>query len=102
MVVATLALIVGIAIGYVDSRATWDDTGVTAGALLLSSAVLAFARPRIAWLVALAVGAPVVVFNVVLRGGFGSAIAIGVSLIGAVIGAGIGKAIGADPSTRSA
>ena len=50
------ALAIGAAIAYVDSRPTWDDTGVTAGTLLLSAAALSYFARRRAWLIALAVG----------------------------------------------
>src|SRR6185503_3469261 len=32
-----LAVLMGILIAFVDSRPTWDDTGITAGMMLLSS-----------------------------------------------------------------
>jgi len=50
------ALAIGAMIAYVDSRPTWDDTGITAGALLLSSAALSYFVRRRAWLIAMAVG----------------------------------------------
>ena len=50
------AVLIGIGIAYVDSRPPWDDTGVTAFALLTSAAVFGLARPRRPWLWALAIG----------------------------------------------
>jgi len=55
-VVLLFAVIVGVAIAYVDSRPRWDDTGVTAFVLLLSAAVFALIAPQRPWLWALAVG----------------------------------------------
>src|SRR5438128_8681120 len=40
------ALLVGLGIGIVDSRPHWDDTGITAMALLAASAVLGILQPR--------------------------------------------------------
>ncbi len=50
------AVVVGIAIARVDSRPTWDDTGVTAGAMTLAAGVLGLLGPRRPWAWALAVG----------------------------------------------
>jgi hypothetical protein len=50
------ALAIGATIAYVDSRPTWDDTGITAGTLLLSAAALSYFVRRRAWLIAMAVG----------------------------------------------
>jgi hypothetical protein len=97
-----VALAIGIAIGYVDSRPTWDDTGITAGSVFLAAAILSAVRPRAAWLVGLAAGAPVLVFNVVLSGNFGSAVAIAIGLVGALVGFLVGKAAGLGGAPRSA
>lgn len=51
-----LALLIGIFIAYVDSRPTWDDTGITAGTMLLSSGLLTLLGYRRPWLIALAIG----------------------------------------------
>jgi hypothetical protein len=51
-----LGVLAGLFVTFVDSRPTWDDTGVTAGLLFVSAGlltVLGFRRP---WLVGLAVG----------------------------------------------
>ena len=50
------ALVLGLAIAWVDSRPHWDDAGITAGSLLLSAAVLGMMGPRRPWLWALAIG----------------------------------------------
>ena len=90
---AALSLGVGCAIGFVESRPTWDDTGITAGAVFLASLVVSAARPRSAWLTGLLVGVPVLAFNVALHGGFASAIAVVIGLAGAGIGYLIGGAV---------
>lgn len=99
LVVVTLALTVGAAIGYVDSRPTWDDTGITAGSVFLAAAILATPRPRAAWLVGLAVGTPVLAFNAVLHGTFESAVALAIAFAGAGIGYLVGKAVGLGEAT---
>jgi len=41
VVIGTLALAVGCGIAWVDTRPTWDDAGVTAGALLVGGGLAA-------------------------------------------------------------
>jgi hypothetical protein len=89
---AIVGLLFGICIGYVDSRATWDDAGVTAAALVATAGLLGAARPRAWWLIGLAVGLPVVAFNVAIYGRFSSAIAVAFALLGAAAGASTGRA----------
>ena len=50
------ASLVGVAIAYVDTRPTWDDAGITAGAMMLVAAALGFLGPLRPWKWALAVG----------------------------------------------
>jgi hypothetical protein len=91
--VLLVALAVGVAIGFVDSRPNWDDTGVTVVSVFFTAVVLAALRPRVAWLAGIAVGAPVLLFNVLLQGNFGSAAAVGIGLIGAGVGYLLGRAL---------
>ena len=51
-----IAIICGLAIRWVDSSPGWDDTGVTAFALLATAGILALLAPRRVWLLALGVG----------------------------------------------
>ena len=53
LITASLA---GIAIAFVDAQPTWDDAGITAGAMAMVAAALGMAGPRRPWLWALAVG----------------------------------------------
>ena len=55
-VLLALAIIMGLFIAYVDSRPTWDDTGITVGTMLLSSGLLTLLGYRRPWLIALAIG----------------------------------------------
>jgi hypothetical protein len=87
LLLALLACAIGSGIGYIDSRPGWDDTGITAGMLLLSGLVFGAAMPRWAWLTGLALGAPVFIMNLTLHGNYGSALAIFIALLGAGLGA---------------
>lgn len=51
-----VAVALGIAIAYVDSRPKWDDAGITAFSMLLSAGVLGLIGPQRPWLWALGIG----------------------------------------------
>ena len=95
-----VGLLAGFAIGYVDSRPTWDDAGVTAGAVFISAALLAAASPRLGWVTGVAVGIPVLALNAVLRSNYGSAVAVIIALAGAGVGILLGKALGMGAGKR--
>jgi len=50
------AVIFGLLVAYVDSRPTWDDTGITVFALLIGSGIIGLLVEKRPWLYALAVG----------------------------------------------
>jgi hypothetical protein len=81
-----IALVAGIAIGYVDSRPGWDDTGITAISLLLAGGVAAFVVGRRPWLVALAAGIWVPLFELPYLASGGPLTALVFAGIGAAIG----------------
>ncbi len=83
----------GLAIGYVDSRPTWDDTGISAGLLLLSAAVLGALGPRRPWLWALGVGIWIPLFGIFGSLNYGSLIAIGVAFAGAYGGMAVRRVV---------
>ncbi len=55
-ILAAIAIISGLLIAFVDSRPTWDDTGITVFALLVVSGLLGILGPKRPWLWALLVG----------------------------------------------
>jgi hypothetical protein len=55
-ILLSIAVLAGLFFAYVDSRPTWDDTGILAGGLLLMSGLLTLLGHRKPWLIALAVG----------------------------------------------
>jgi hypothetical protein len=82
-----LALAIGVLVGWVDSRPTWDDTGITVSILLLMSIGFGAAQPRFAWLMALALGIWVPIFGILLTHNSGSLIALAITFFGAFLGA---------------
>lgn len=77
---------VGTAIGYLDSRPGWDDTGITAGLLLLVAALVAGVDGGNPWVWALLVGLPLPIIEL---SGSGSTASLA-ALLFTGIGAGIG------------
>lgn len=88
----SVPLLLGSIIGFVDSRASWDDTAITAAALFTSAALLACARPQRWLLAAVALGIPVVAWNVVRDSNATSLLALLFTLAGASIGAALRRA----------
>jgi hypothetical protein len=81
---SALALCAGLGIAWVDSRPGWDDTGVTAAALVIAAALAAFARVP-PWLAAILVAGPVLAAELPI--GTGVLLAIPLAIAGAYAGA---------------
>jgi hypothetical protein len=83
----SLAIALGFLIAWVDSRPSWDDTGVTAGVVFLTAAIFGALRPSRAPLWALAVGIWIPLFGIIVHKNFGSLLALAVAVCGAYAGA---------------
>jgi hypothetical protein len=84
------ALVLGLAIALVDSSPGWDDTGITATALLLACALFGAAGPAHAWLWAAAVGMWIPALNIARHHdhpNYGSLLALAFAYAGAYGGA---------------
>jgi hypothetical protein len=81
-----VALVVGVAIGLVDSSPGWDSTGITAGALFLTAVVVAWIGRDRPWLWAILVGLPTPLLDIVRTGNAGSVLALGFAAAGAAVG----------------
>lgn len=81
-----LALGLGAGITWVDTRATWDDTGITAGLIVVSTAILGFLHPSRAWAFALAVAVWIPVIGLA-HGHQATLLALAVGFAGAYAGA---------------
>jgi hypothetical protein len=93
VLLAVMAVGVGVVVAWIDSRPSWDDTGITVGLLLLASTGLAFLGGRRPWLWALLVGAPLPAVEIVTEGTLASLIALTFAAVGAAIGWGLRRAI---------
>jgi hypothetical protein len=76
----------GLVIGYLDSRPTWDDTGITVALLLLTAALTAGFSGRRPWLWALLIGAWVPILEIGGPAGVASLAALAIAAAGALGG----------------
>lgn len=94
-----ISLAAGIALARNDLHT--DDTGVEVGLLLGASVVLALLTPKRWWLVALCVGLPIPVTEIVVAHASlppAGIAALGVATVGALIGFGIARASRVGPA----
>ena len=93
------AVLVGLGIAWVDSRPHWDDTGITAGCLLLSAGLLSLIAPRRPWLLALGVGLWIPIHLILQKPTLGSVLGglviLAIPMLGAYAGMAVRKVIGA-------
>ena len=81
-----VAVLIGLAIGIVDTSRGWDSTGITAVSLALAAAAIAGVGRSEPWLWALAVGVPVVVVEIAATGDPTMVVILGFAAAGAAIG----------------
>ena len=81
-----LACVIGFFLGKLDTSKNWNDTGITAGAILLSSFLLGALMTNFAWLWAIIIGGFIFCFNIILSGNYGSAGAFLFAFAGAYAG----------------
>jgi hypothetical protein len=61
---ATLSIVLGLGVAFVDSRPGWDDTGITAAVLFGGALVLSLVAGRRPWVWGLLVGIWIPVFEI--------------------------------------
>ena len=91
------AAAIGLAVAWVDSRPDWDDTGVTAGALALSAAVIAAISPARPWRWALLVGVWIPALALARGQGPGALLALAAAAVGAYLGSGARRMLSLEP-----
>jgi hypothetical protein len=93
----TLAFIVsgtgGLAIAWVDASPGWDDTGITAGLLLVVACVAAGVSGRRPWLWAILVGVPTPFVELAGGGDPAAPAALAFAAVGAAAGFLVARAI---------
>jgi hypothetical protein len=83
---AAIALIGGLGIAAIDARPGFDDTGVTAGLLVVVAAIAAGFGARRPWLWALLVGLWTPLLEIPRSGATGSLLALAFAAAGAAFG----------------
>ncbi len=92
-VLLIIAAATGILIAYVDSRPTWDDAGITAGALLLGAAIIGFFIQRHPWVYGISIGMWIPLVQIYRAHDFSMLVILLIPLIGAYAGWGCRKAL---------
>jgi len=82
-ILLVIAVLAGLFFAYVDSRPTWDDTGILAGAILLTGGLVSLLGFRRPWLLALALGAWIPLRGTLITHNFGSVLALVIAFVGA-------------------
>jgi hypothetical protein len=90
-ILLAVALVSGGLVTYIDTRPTWDDTGITAAAVFILSGVFGFLGPRRPCLWALAIGIWIPLFGILKTQNYWAILALVVAFAGAYSGMAIRK-----------
>jgi hypothetical protein len=85
-ILSVVALMAGLFFAYVDAQPTWDDTGILAGAILLTCGLISLIGFRHPWLLALLVGAWIPLRGIFITHNYGTVLALIFALVGAYLG----------------
>ena len=96
-VLLVVAIGAGALITYVDTRPTWDDTGITAVVLLVFSGVLGFVGPGRPWLWALILGSGIPLLSIVRTNNYSSLLVLVITFAGSYAGAAIRRQLWPTP-----
>jgi hypothetical protein len=77
------AVLAGLFSAYVDSRPTWDDTGILAFGILIVSGLITLLGAHRPWLIALAVGIWIPLHGILITHNYGSILALAFAFVGA-------------------
>ena len=87
------ALLAGLFSVFVDSRPTWDDTGVLVFGILIAAGLSGLFVRRRPWLIGLAVGLWIPCYEILRYHNAGSLIALGFALLGGYAGWMMGQGV---------
>ena len=85
-VLLLVAILCGVFLAYVDSSPGWDDTGITAGSLLISAGLITLLGHPRPWLIGLAVGLWIPLLYIYQSQAFSMLFVLIIPLIGAYVG----------------
>ena len=95
VLLGAIAVAFGLVVAGVASRPGWDDTGVTAGLLVVGAALAAALDGRRPWLWTLLVGAPLAIIEAPATGSAASLVGLLFAGIGASLGLLLRRALAA-------
>ena len=84
-----LSLVTGVLIAWMDSRPGWDDTGITAGTIVLVSALFGYLRPSRPWIWALTVSCWIPLHAILSTGDFRMLVIMLFGFAGSYLGAAV-------------
>jgi len=82
-ILLAVAVLAGLFSAYIDSRPNWDDTGILVGGLLLVSGLITLLGHRRPWLIALAIGVWIPLYEIITTHDFMLLVILLIPLIGA-------------------
>ena len=85
-IVFVICLIAGLLLGWIDSRPNWDDTGITAGMIFITTLLSGLVIPKRAWLWAVLVSIWIPLAGILLTKNYSSALALLFGFAGAYCG----------------
>lgn len=88
-----LSIVLGLAIGWIDSRPNWDDTGISVFLVLAAAFLCGYLAAKKPWAIALLVSVWIPLFSIVSTQNFGAFLAFIPGFIGAYAGYLIKKAL---------
>lgn len=86
IVLLIITVILGVLIAWVDSRPNWDNTGITAGMIIIVSGVISFFYPSRPIIWALAVSGWIPIYGIIKSADFSMLLVLLFGFIGAFIG----------------
>ena len=86
VILLSLATLSGLAIAWIDSQPTWDDTGITVIIVMLVAAIFGFFTSKKIWLTALAVSIWIPIVSIITTHDFGGLLALIPGFVGAYFG----------------
>ena len=76
------SLVLGLLIAYIDSRPTWDDTGITVLALLVGGGIIGLLVRKHPWLFAFAFGLWIPLYGIIFRHDFSMSVVLFFPFVG--------------------
>ena len=90
-VMLILSVLSGLFLVWMDSRPGWDDTGITAGLIVVFSALFGFLQPERPWIWALTVSVWIPLYALFLAGDYMMFLVTLFGFAGAYLGAAVKK-----------